>query len=271
MSISSTLILTSSNARAPSPTDSINSTTFPKTDSYPRTARQVAAAQAAQQKARKADRDDESDESEPERLPEKKRSGPMGGAGIGGGGLGMQITASSDSNAFGAGGGGGGGAGGLGLDVGHSRDASSGTGHGTHAQGGRSAGATPLLAGARKRTTTGGSAGTKRPREDDESDDDQPLGAGRSLAPPATAGPGGPRGAARKTGPAGGQDDRDRERETDGEEVLEGGADVDNDGRIYCICKQLSFGEMIGCDDEDCEIEWVCLDSFVSGSAWPEF
>jgi hypothetical protein len=24
----------------------------------------------------------------------------------------------------------------------------------------------------------------------------------------------------------------------------------------YCICSQVSFGEMIACDNEDCSIEW---------------
>ena len=25
---------------------------------------------------------------------------------------------------------------------------------------------------------------------------------------------------------------------------------------VYCICNQVSFGEMIGCDNSDCEVEW---------------
>lgn len=25
---------------------------------------------------------------------------------------------------------------------------------------------------------------------------------------------------------------------------------------VYCICNQVSFGEMIGCDNPDCEVEW---------------
>ncbi|KAG8834850.1 hypothetical protein FRC17_006782 [Serendipita sp. 399] len=34
---------------------------------------------------------------------------------------------------------------------------------------------------------------------------------------------------------------------------------LDEDSKTYCICKQQSFGEMIGCDDSECEIEWVSL------------
>ena len=29
------------------------------------------------------------------------------------------------------------------------------------------------------------------------------------------------------------------------------------DNRTYCFCDGVSYGEMIGCDDEDCEREWV--------------
>lgn len=29
------------------------------------------------------------------------------------------------------------------------------------------------------------------------------------------------------------------------------------DEQTYCICNRVSFGEMIGCDDEDCKTEWV--------------
>lgn len=37
----------------------------------------------------------------------------------------------------------------------------------------------------------------------------------------------------------------------------EGGGDGELDSRVYCTCRQVSYGEMIGCDDDDCEIEWV--------------
>lgn len=31
---------------------------------------------------------------------------------------------------------------------------------------------------------------------------------------------------------------------------------VDPDEPTYCICNSISYGEMIGCDNEECEIEW---------------
>lgn len=39
-----------------------------------------------------------------------------------------------------------------------------------------------------------------------------------------------------------------------GAEVADGEQDV-----LYCTCRQVSYGEMIGCDDDDCEFEWVGL------------
>ncbi|EEB89597.1 hypothetical protein MPER_12284 [Moniliophthora perniciosa FA553] len=42
-------------------------------------------------------------------------------------------------------------------------------------------------------------------------------------------------------------------------EVGDGDADGDNDDRTYCLCNRVSFGEMIGCDNADCEIEWYHL------------
>jgi len=41
-----------------------------------------------------------------------------------------------------------------------------------------------------------------------------------------------------------------------GPEAGEGGGE-DVDSRVYCTCRQLGYGEMIGCDDDECEIEWV--------------
>jgi len=38
----------------------------------------------------------------------------------------------------------------------------------------------------------------------------------------------------------------------------EGDGDGD-DGRTYCVCDRVSFGEMIACDDENCEKEWFHL------------
>lgn len=31
----------------------------------------------------------------------------------------------------------------------------------------------------------------------------------------------------------------------------------DGDDRTYCICNSVSYGEMIACDDSQCEREWV--------------
>ena len=32
-----------------------------------------------------------------------------------------------------------------------------------------------------------------------------------------------------------------------------------DDGKTYCFCDRVSFGEMIACDDENCEKEWVSV------------
>ena len=37
-----------------------------------------------------------------------------------------------------------------------------------------------------------------------------------------------------------------------------GDGDGDGDDRTYCICDRVSYGEMIACDDSQCEREWVC-------------
>ena len=29
------------------------------------------------------------------------------------------------------------------------------------------------------------------------------------------------------------------------------------DNKIYCFCNRTSFGDMVACDNEDCEREWV--------------
>lgn len=39
-------------------------------------------------------------------------------------------------------------------------------------------------------------------------------------------------------------------------EVAEQG-DGEADDTLYCICQQKSYGEMIGCDNDKCEYEWV--------------
>lgn len=48
------------------------------------------------------------------------------------------------------------------------------------------------------------------------------------------------------------------------------------DEQVYCICQRVSFGEMIGCDDDNCQTEWVrtaVIDSdarsfILAASAW---
>lgn len=36
-----------------------------------------------------------------------------------------------------------------------------------------------------------------------------------------------------------------------------GEGEGEGDDRTYCFCDGVSYGEMIACDDEDCEREWV--------------
>lgn len=48
-------------------------------------------------------------------------------------------------------------------------------------------------------------------------------------------------------------DDYDEDPDMD-EEILEEGDDPE---KVYCICGTISWGEMLGCDDEDCRREWV--------------
>ena len=31
---------------------------------------------------------------------------------------------------------------------------------------------------------------------------------------------------------------------------------IDPNEPVYCICRQIAYGEMIACDNEECEIEW---------------
>lgn len=31
---------------------------------------------------------------------------------------------------------------------------------------------------------------------------------------------------------------------------------IDPNEPTYCICNRVSFGEMVGCDNTDCKIEW---------------
>ncbi|KAA8911656.1 inhibitor of growth proteins N-terminal histone-binding-domain-containing protein [Sphaerosporella brunnea] len=47
--------------------------------------------------------------------------------------------------------------------------------------------------------------------------------------------------------------DEDGDEEEEEEEEENGEAD---DKRLYCICQQVSYGSMVGCDDKDCPYEW---------------
>lgn len=38
--------------------------------------------------------------------------------------------------------------------------------------------------------------------------------------------------------------------------VLSGNGNEDADNNLYCFCQRVSFGEMIGCDNDDCKFEW---------------
>ncbi|BEI84687.1 hypothetical protein CcaverHIS002_0500880 [Cutaneotrichosporon cavernicola] len=136
----------------------------------------------------------------------------------------MAVTASNDSLAP---------AGALGIDIGKSREGSTG----------KSGGITPGGTGAK-----GAKRGTKRGHgeeddEDDDEDEDVPPAkrtTANKVAVTATAGAG-----------------------YDSADLGDDGAMDDNlDSKVYCTCRQVSFGEMIGCDDDDCEIEWyhvACL------------
>lgn len=42
-----------------------------------------------------------------------------------------------------------------------------------------------------------------------------------------------------------------------------GDGDGDGDDRTYCFCDRVSYGEMIACDDGQCEREWVCVMSLL--------
>ena len=50
-------------------------------------------------------------------------------------------------------------------------------------------------------------------------------------------------------------DDDDLDRELDENDFEE----VDDPEKVYCICGTISWGEMLGCDDEECRREWVSV------------
>lgn len=143
------------------------------------------------------------------------------------GGKAMQPTVSNDSLAP---------SGALGIDIGGtSREGSAGKSSAPAPSGNNGNGASGAGSGA---TSGGGGAtakvrGRKRPHGEDEEEEDEE----EDEAPPAKR-------SAKKYDEADVPDDA--------------GADQNEvDSKVYCTCRQFSYGEMIGCDDDDCEIEWV--------------
>jgi hypothetical protein len=43
----------------------------------------------------------------------------------------------------------------------------------------------------------------------------------------------------------------------DSESGADGDDDPNGDDKLYCVCQQKSYGEMIGCDNDNCRFEWV--------------
>ncbi|KAF5322003.1 hypothetical protein D9619_000693 [Psilocybe cf. subviscida] len=53
------------------------------------------------------------------------------------------------------------------------------------------------------------------------------------------------------------QEDEDLDADAEGEEDVEGEAeDAEDDTTPYCFCQKPSYGDMIGCDNEDCPYQW---------------
>jgi chromatin modification-related protein YNG2 len=52
-----------------------------------------------------------------------------------------------------------------------------------------------------------------------------------------------------------------------GASLESGGEDEEGNGdeTLYCVCQQKSYGEMIGCDNDNCRLEWVSAYARLSG------
>ena len=143
-------------------------------------------------------------------------------------GVGMQASASTDSGLD---------KNGLGLDTGGPSRESAGPG--------RSANATPVNGGApRTGPRARAGAGQKRSRADEEAEEgedeidlDQKPAKKTSTAKKASV-------------PVPPIPAPEPEPEAD---------TGDADTTPYCTCQRVSYGEMIGCDNDDCEYEWVSL------------
>lgn len=64
-------------------------------------------------------------------------------------------------------------------------------------------------------------------------------------------------------------------RSTFGSRQYDSDTDSNEQPKLYCICNRPSFGEMVGCDDDDCKIEWfhvgcvdVSPDALSTGAKW---
>lgn len=55
--------------------------------------------------------------------------------------------------------------------------------------------------------------------------------------------------------------DFDPDGQTYEEDALEDPGDIQGDPeeKTYCYCNRISFGQMVGCDDDNCDKEWVRL------------
>lgn len=51
--------------------------------------------------------------------------------------------------------------------------------------------------------------------------------------------------------------DLDADLDADGD--ADGSGDAEKDTKLYCHCQRVSFGEMIGCDSDECQYEWFHL------------
>jgi inhibitor-of-growth protein 1 len=53
-----------------------------------------------------------------------------------------------------------------------------------------------------------------------------------------------------------GKHDKDSNQKDDSDEIDLSTIEIDPDEPTYCLCDQVSYGEMIGCDNDLCPIEW---------------
>src|SRR5690606_7006265 len=56
--------------------------------------------------------------------------------------------------------------------------------------------------------------------------------------------------------PAGREKKRDDGAEHDEDDEDDAEGEPGDDKKLYCFCKQVSWGNMVGCDNTDCQYEW---------------